>query len=348
MKLNELAGLLGAELSGSGDAEITGAAGVREAGEGHITFITGKNYLKDLEHSRASAVLVPTDTPDMPLPMLRVKNPRLAFARVIELFYVKPYSPTGISDRTALGKDVAIGANCSIHPFVVLGDKVRIGNRVAIYPGVYVGQGSVIDDDSVIYANVSIGNRISVGKRVIIHSGTVVGSDGFGFVTEGGTHHKIPQVGGVIIEDDVEIGANCSIDRATLGNTLIKKGTKFDNQVHVAHNVTIGEHCLLAGQSGVAGSSTLGNYVVLAGQAGVSDHTTVGDRVMAGGKAVIVKDVAPGQIIAGFNAMPIRDWLKVQAVLPKLPELNKSIKRLEKQLQEMKEQLSETSKGESQ
>jgi UDP-3-O-[3-hydroxymyristoyl] glucosamine N-acyltransferase len=348
MKLNELAGLLGAELSGSGDAEITGAAGVREAGEGHITFITGKNYLKDLEHSRASAVLVPTDTPDMPLPMLRVKNPRLAFARVIELFYVKPYSPTGISDRTALGKDVAIGANCSIHPFVVLGDKVRIGNRVAIYPGVYVGQGSVIDDDSVIYANVSIGNRITVGKRVIIHSGTVVGSDGFGFVTEGGTHHKIPQVGGVIIEDDVEIGANCSIDRATLGNTLIKKGTKFDNQVHVAHNVTIGEHCLLAGQSGVAGSSTLGNYVVLAGQAGVSDHTTVGDRVMAGGKAVIVKDVAPGQIIAGFNAMPIRDWLKVQAVLPKLPELNKSIKRLEKQLQEMKEQLSETSKGESQ
>ena len=347
MKLNELAGLLGAELPGSGDTEITGAAGVREAGEGHIPFIPGKNHLSDLEHSRASAVLVPPDTPDMPLPMLRVKNPRLAFARVIELFYVKPYSPTGISDRTAVGKDVTIGADCSIHPFVVLADKVRIGNRVAIYPGVYVGQDSVIDDDSVIYANVSIGNRIAVGKRVIIHSGTVIGSDGFGFVTEGGTHHKIPQVGGVIIEDDVEIGANCSIDRATLGNTLIKKGTKFDNQVHVAHNVTIGEHCLLAGQSGVAGSSTLGNYVVLAGQAGVSDHTTVGDRVMAGGKAVIVKDVAPGQIIAGFNAMPIRDWLKVQAVLPKLPALNKSIKRLEKQLQEMKEQLSETSKGES-
>ncbi len=340
MKLNDLAVLLGAELSGSGDAEITGAAGVREAGEGQITFITGKNYLKELEHSRASAVLAPTDTPDMSLPLLRVKNPRLAFARAIGLFYVKPYSPAGISDRTAVGKDVMIGTDCSIHPFAVLADKVRIGNRVTIYPGVFVGQDSVIDDDSVIYANVSIGHKITVGKRVIIHSGTVIGSDGFGFVTEGGKHHKIPQVGGVIIEDDVEIGANCSIDRATLGNTLIKQGTKLDNQVHIAHNVTIGEHCLIAGQVGIAGSSTLGNYVIFGGQAGVADHTIVGDRVMAGGKAVITKDVEAGQIIAGFNAMPIRDWLKVQAVLPKLPELKKAITKLEKKLQELNEKTS--------
>ncbi len=337
MKLSELSALLGAELSGSGEAEITGAAGLREAGEGHITFVTGKNYLKDLEHSRASAVLVPSDMPDMPLPMLRVKNPRLSFARVIELFYVKPYSPAGISDRAVVGKDVTIGADCSIHPLAVLADRVRIGSRVTIYPHVYVGTGSVIEDDSIIYANASIGHKITVGKRVIIHSGTVIGSDGFGFVTEGGKHHKIPQVGGVIIEDDVEIGANCSIDRATLGNTLIRKGTKLDNQVHVAHNVTIGEHCLLAGQAGIAGSSTLGNYVVLAGQAGVADHTTVGDRVMAGGKAVITKNVEAGQVIAGFNAMPIRDWLKVQAVLPKLPELKKTIAKLEKKLQELDE-----------
>jgi len=341
MKLSELAGLLGAELSGSGDAEITGVAGIREANEGNITFITGKNHLKDLEHSRASAVLVPRDTPDMPLPMLRVKNPRLAFARAIEIFYVKPYSPTGISERTVVGKNVLIGTDCSIHPFAVLADKVRIGNRVTIYPGVYVGQDSVIDDDSVLYANVSIGHKIAVGKRVIIHSGTVIGSDGFGFVTEGGTHHKIPQVGGVIIEDDVEIGANCSIDRATLGNTQIKKGTKLDNQVHVAHNVAIGEHCLLAGQSGIAGSSTLGNYVVLGGQVAVSDHITVGDRVMAGGRAVITKNVEAGQIIAGFYAMPVRDWLKVQAVLPKLPELKRLLAELEKQVKELKENISD-------
>ncbi len=345
MKLRDLAPALGAELRGQGDVEITGVAGLQEAGAGQITFIAGKNQLKDLEHSRASAVLAPPDTPDLPLPLLLVKNPRFAFAKAIELFHVPPYRPTGVSDRAEIGRDVQIGADCSVHPFVVLGDRTRIGNRVTIYPGVYVGPDSSVGDDTVIHANVSIGHRISVGKRVIIHSGTVIGSDGFGFVTEGGRHHKIPQVGGVVVEDDVEIGSNCSIDRATLGSTLIKRGTKIDNLVQIAHNVTIGEHCLLAGQAGIAGSSTLGNYVVLAGQAGVKDHTKVGDRVMAGGKAVIVKDVDPGQIIAGFNSMPVRDWLKVQAILPKLPDLKRTVADLEKQVQELKERISDKKKG---
>ena len=274
--------------------------------------------------------------------LLRVKNPRLAFARVLEIFYVKPYCSSGISDRTVIGRDVVLGADLSLHPCAVVADGAKIGDRVTLYPGVYVGSGSIIGDDSVIYPNVSIGERVTIGQRVIIHAGTEIGSDGFGFVTEGGRHHKIPQVGGVIIEDDVEIGGNCSIDRATLGNTIIKKGTKLDNQVHVAHNVTIGEHCLLAGQAGIAGSSTLGNYVVLAGQAGVSDHTIVGDRAMAGGKAVIVRDVEAGQIIAGFNAMPLRTWLKVQAVLPKLPELKKNIAELQKQVEDLKARASDT------
>ncbi len=338
MKLSKLAEILNGQLSGSGEIDISGAAGIGEAGEGQIAFIAGQQYLKDLEHSPAAAVIVPLDTPQIPLPALRVKNPRLAFARVLELFYVKPYSPAGISDKAAIGKDVTIGTECSIHPFAVIADRVRIGNRVTIQSGSFIGEDSTIDDDAVIHPNVSIGHKISLGKRVTIHSGTVIGSDGFGFVTEGGCHHKIPQVGGVVIEDDVEIGGNCTIDRATLGNTLIKKGAKLDNQVHIAHNVTIGEHCLLAGQVGIAGSSTLGNYVVLGGQTGVADHTKVGDRVMAGGKAVITKDVEAGQIIAGFNAMPLRDWLKVQVILPKLPELKKMIGNLEKQVQELKSQ----------
>jgi UDP-3-O-[3-hydroxymyristoyl] glucosamine N-acyltransferase len=282
----------------------------------------------------------------MALPLLRVKNPRLAFARAIELFHVKPYLASGISDKASIGRNVALGAEVSIHPCAVVDDDARIGDRVTLYPGVYVGKGTVIGDDSVIHANASIGGKVTIGKRVIIHGGTVLGSDGFGFVTEGGRHHKIPQVGGVIIEDDVELGANCSIDRATLGNTVIKKGAKLDNQVHVAHNVTIGEHCLLAGQVGIAGSSTLGDYVVFGGQAGLSDHTTVGDRVMAGGKAVITRDVPPGQIIAGFNAMPVRDWLKVQAILPKLPELKRLLANLEKQVNELKERITENAKGE--
>ena len=334
MKVKELANILGAVVSGPEEVEITGVAGLQDAGEGQITFVAGSQYLKDLEKSHAAAAFVPLDTPAMHLPLVHVKNPRLAFARALEIFYVKPYQSTGISDRAVIGRDVVMGSDLSLHPCAVIADGARIGDRVTLYPGVYVGRGSIVGDDSILYPKVSIGEKVSIGKRVIVHAGTDIGSDGFGFVTEGGRHHKIPQVGGVIIEDDVEIGGNCSIDRATLGNTVIKQGTKIDNQVHVAHNVTIGEHCLLAGQVGIAGSSTLGNYVVFGGQAGVADHTTVGDRVMAGGKSVIAKDVEPGQIIAGFNAMPIRDWLKVQAVLPKLPELKKRITELEKQLKQ--------------
>lgn len=337
MKLNVLADILGAELTGAADMDISGAAGVREATAGQITFITGTNYRKDLEHSGASAALVPLDTPAMHLPLLRVKNPRLAFARTLQLLYGKPYQATGISEKASIGMNARIGAAVSIHPFVVVADDARVGDRVTLHPGVSIGSGSVVDDDSLIHANVSIGENIRIGKRVIIHAGTVLGSDGFGFVTDNGLHHKIPQVGGVIIEDDVEIGGNCTIDRAMLGNTVVKQGTKLDNQVHVAHNVTIGEHCLLAAQVGIAGSSTLGNYVVFGGQVGVADHTSVGDRVMAGGGTGITRDVEAGQVIAGYYAMPIKDWLKVQAVLPKLPELRKTIANLEKQLRDLKE-----------
>jgi UDP-3-O-[3-hydroxymyristoyl] glucosamine N-acyltransferase len=336
MKLKELADMLGAELTGPADVDIRGAAGIQEASEGQITFITGKNHLKDLEHSRASAALVPPDTPALHLPLLRLNNPRLAFARTLELFYVKPYQASGISEKAAIGANVVIGADPSIHPFAVLADDVKVGERVTVYPGVSIGRGTVVDDDSVIHANVSIGGNIRIGKRVIIHAGSVLGSDGFGFVTDNGQHHKIPQVGGVIIEDDVEIGANCTIDRATLGNTVIKKGTKLDNQVHVAHNVTIGEHCLLAAQVGIAGSSTIGNSVMFGGQAGVADHISIGDRVMVGGGSGITRDVEAGQVVAGYYAMPLRDWLKVQSLLPKLPALKKRIDDLEKQIKELR------------
>lgn len=346
MKLKELAGVLGAELSGPGDIEIAGVAGIESAGKGLITFIAEKNRVKDLERTEASAALVPLDAPALHLPVLRVKNPRLAFARLIELFHVKPYRATGISARASIGAHAVIGADPSIHAFAVVDDGARIGDRVTLYPGVYVGRGSAVGDDAVVYPNASIGAGVTIGKRVIIQAGAAIGGDGFGFVTDGGEHHKIPQVGGVIIEDDVEIGANTAIDRATLGNTVIKKGTKIDNQVQVAHNVSIGEHCLFAAQVGIAGSSALGNYVVLGGQAGVADHVTVGDGVMAGGGTGITRDVEPGQVIAGHPAVPIRDWLKVQAILPKLPELKRSLSSLEKQVQELKERISELAKGE--
>jgi UDP-3-O-[3-hydroxymyristoyl] glucosamine N-acyltransferase len=346
MKLKELAGILGAELSGPGDIEITGVAGIESAVEGNITFIAEKNRVKDLEKSRAAAAFVPLDAPALRIPQLRVKNPRLAFARTIELFHVKPYRAAGISKRASLGEKVVVGADPSIHAFVVVDEEARIGDRVTLYPGVYVGKGSIIGNDTIIYANVSIGEKVIIGNRVIIQAGAAIGGDGFGFVTDGGRHHKIPQVGGVIIEDDVEIGANSAVDRATLGNTIIRKGTKIDNLVQVAHNVSIGEHCILAGHVGIAGSSVLGSYVVLGGRAGVADHITIGDKVMAGGGAGITRDVEPGQVVAGHPILPIRDWLKVQAVLPKLPEIKRSLAGLEKQVQELKERISELTKGE--
>jgi UDP-3-O-[3-hydroxymyristoyl] glucosamine N-acyltransferase len=335
MRLTELAEKVGGELAGRGDIDIRRAAGIGEARDGDITFVTDEKRLKDLHACRASAVIVPRGAPELPIPSIAVKNPRYAFAQMLRIFHDRPYAPGGISERAVIGKDVVLGAGPTIHPCAVVSDGAKIGNRVTLYPGVFVGTGSCIGDDTVIYPNVSIRDGVNIGSRVIIHSCSVIGSDGFGFVTEGGIHHKIPQIGGVVIEDDVEIGANCTIDRAMLGVTRIKLGTKLDNMVHVAHNVTIGEHCLVAAQAGIAGSCTLGNYVVLGGQTGIADHTTIGDRVMVGGGSGVTRSMEAGQIVAGFPAIPLREWLKAQAVIPKLPELRKLVAQLVRRIEEL-------------
>lgn len=335
MTIIELAAKLGAELIGPGDREIRGVAGIREAREGDVTYLSDQKHKNELSACRASAIIITRDTPVADIPALVVKNPRYAFARALDIFYGKPYKAGGISERAVIGKNVVLGSEPTIHPYAVIADGAKIGDRVTLYPGVYVGGGSIIGDDAILYANVSIREGVSVGCRAIVHSGTAIGSDGFGFVTDGGLHHKIPQVGGVIIEDDVEIGANCTIDRATLGNTTIKKGTKLDNMVHIAHNVTIGEHCLLAGQAGVAGSTTLGNFVVVGGRVAISDHLTIGDRVMIGGGSGVARDIAAGQVVAGYPAVPMREWLKVHAVLSKLPELKKIVSQLGERVNEL-------------
>ncbi len=335
MKLNYIAEKLETILEGSGDIDIIGVASLNEATKGHITFMD-ENRLAQLEHTHASAVIVPLNAPKLHLPLLRAKNPRLAFARAIELFAVKPHRLTGIHERAVIGQNAIIGADPSIHANAVIADRVRIGDRVTIYPGVCIGEGTTIGDDAVIYSNVNIRENIQIGNRVIIHAGATIGSDGFGYVTEEGIHHKIPQVGGVIIGDDVEIGANSTIDRATLGNTVIKRGTKIDNLVHVAHNVAIGEHCFLIAQVGIAGSCTIGNHVVLAGQVGLADHVRIGDRVMVSAQSGVIKDIEPGQVMGGYYAMPQREWLKVQALIPKLPEMKRYVTSLGSQVQELR------------
>jgi UDP-3-O-[3-hydroxymyristoyl] glucosamine N-acyltransferase len=341
-KLKELADLVGGSVIGNGDLDIKGVSGIREAEEGEITFVANPKYLPDLEKTKASAVIIGEkiqdsrlQTPDSRLNLLRVKNPYLAFSQILELYTVKPHHPTGISNKATVGEGCILGKEISIHPYVVLEEGVRLGDKVILFPGVYVGKGSEIGDESLVYPNVTIREGVMIGKRVIIHSGAMIGSDGFGFVEEGGRHHKIPQVGGVLIEDDVEIGANCTIDRATLGTTIIGKGTKIDNLVHIAHNVRIGENSIIIAQVGISGSVEIGKNVTLAGQVGIGDHLKIGDNVTVIAQSGVGKDIEPNQVISGTLAIPHKDWLKAQAIFAKLPELKKKVMELEERIKKL-------------
>ncbi|MEK6690838.1 MAG: UDP-3-O-(3-hydroxymyristoyl)glucosamine N-acyltransferase [Nitrospirota bacterium] len=357
-KLKELAELVGGSVIGNGDIDIKGISGIREADEGDITFIAHTKYLPDLEKTRATAVIIGEkildsrlpglaplhrilrrsgagQTPDFRLTLLKVKNPYFAFSKILELFSKRPYHPTGISNKALIGEGCSLGKDISVHPYVALEERVSIRDRVTLFPGVYIGKGSEIGEDSIIYPNVSIREDIKIGKRVIIHSGTVIGSDGFGFVEEGGRYHKIPQVGNILIEDDVEIGANCTIDRATLGTTIIRKGTKIDNLVHIAHNVIIGEDSIILAQVGISGSTEIGKHVILAGQAGIADHIKIGDNVVVIAQSGVGHDIEPNQVISGTLAIPHKDWLKAQAIFSKLPEIRKKITDLEERIKRL-------------
>jgi UDP-3-O-[3-hydroxymyristoyl] glucosamine N-acyltransferase len=261
-----------------------------------------------------------------------VANPKYAFARLVQQFFVAPYKARGIAPQVVQGIGAQIGPDVSIWPFVTLGDRVRIGARVTLYPGVFIGDDSVVEDDSLLYPNVTVQERCTIGKRVIIHSGTVIGSDGFGYVQQEGRHHKIPQIGTVVIEDDVELGANVTVDRATFGRTVIKRGAKVDNLVQIAHNVVIGSNCILVAQAGISGSTALGKNVVLAGQVGVAGHLTLGDNVMVGAQAGVTKSVPAGARLWGTPARPLARVKRVHAVLQRLPELYQKVEELEKLL----------------
>ena len=340
--VGEIAELVSAEVTGDRGVKIKGVAGIREARPGDITFLADQRYLRALEETKASAVVVSRDISSLPVRqtgaatnLLMVDNPYLAFAKILELFKKESWLPAGVSPKARVGKGVSLGAQVSIFPFVYIGDNAVIGDRVILYPGVFIGDRSMLGEDSIIYPNVTIREDVIIGKRVIIHSGSVIGSDGFGFVTHKGKHHKIPQIGGVIIGDDVEIGANVAIDRATMGNTIIKRGTKMDNLVHIAHNVVVGEDVLLLGQVGISGSTEIGNNVVLGGQVGVVGHVKIGDRVKVGAKSGVSKDIKPDEIVSGIPAITHGNWLKAQSCFAKLPELRKSVNSMEKKITEL-------------
>lgn len=337
LKLKDIAALVNGELIGDPEQEISGIAGIEEAGEGDITFISNPRYQSLLASTGASAVIVSTDT-DMELPgksLVRAKNPYLAFALVLGEFAPKAALSPGVDGKAHLGVDVRLGEDVTVCPYCYIGDRVSIGDRVVIYPGVSMGEDCVIGDDSVIYPNVTLYAKSEVGKRVIIQAGTVVGSDGFGFVQEGGKSIKIPQLGTVLIEDDVEIGSNVSIDRATLGRTIIKRGAKIDNLVQIAHNVEIGYDSIIISQVGISGSTHIGNNVMLGGQAGLVGHIEIGDRAKVAAKTGVSKSVPPDTILGGHAGVPINEWKRSVIAQRRLPETTKKVKELEKRIAEL-------------
>ncbi|GBE06683.1 MAG TPA: UDP-3-O-(3-hydroxymyristoyl)glucosamine N-acyltransferase [Nitrospirae bacterium] len=329
MKLKEIAVRIGGAVVGDPEVVITGVSGLKDARKGHISFLAGRKNLRDARDTNASAILTKEEIKETGASLVIVENPHLAFARVLEIFHNKPFKPLGVSKEAFIGRNVDIGNDVSVYPAAFIHDNVMIGDRVAVYPGVYIGENVSIGEDSIIYPNVTVLENVKIGKKTIIHSGTVIGSDGFGYVPDGEKHYKIPQVGGVVIEDNVEIGANVTIDRATIGNTVIGSGTKIDNLTQIAHNVRVGRNCLLIAQAGIAGSTELGNNVVLGGQAGVADHRKIADRVLVGAKSGVGNDLKQGAY-SGIPAIPHRVWLRAQSIYSKLPELLKRLKELEK------------------
>lgn len=337
MKLRELADRIGGRISGDPDIEITGVSGINEAKQGDITFLGDKKNLHYALASNASALIVKEEIKELsgrehqgPASMLIVANPQFAFARALETFYVVPPKPSGISDRAVISDNVTMGDDVTVHPFAFIGSNTVLGPGTTVSHGAFIGENVSIGSNSFIHPNVTIRENVTVGNNVIIHSGTVIGSDGYGYVMEKGEHYKIPQVGGVIIEDDVEIGANAAVDRATLGNTIIGRGTKIDNLVQVAHNVKIGKKCIITGQVGISGSVEIGDGVVLAGQVGVRDHMKIGKQAIISAQSGVVTDIPEGQIYSGKPAIPHKTWLKAQSIYSKLPEYMSRLKALEK------------------
>ena len=311
---------------------MSGVAPLADATEHQVSFLSNPKYAAEIETTRAAAVLVGADTHGDSPRFIRVKNPYFAMAQVVARWFAARPMPTGVSPLASIAPTARIGKNVGIGPFTTIGDGVVIGDNTKIFQNVAIEPESIIGSDTIIYPLVSLYFRTRVGSRCIIHSGVVLGGDGYGFATEGGKHHKIPQVGIVRIEDDVEIGAGSTIDRAALGETVIGEGTKIDNLVQIGHNVRVGKHCFLVAQVGIAGSTTLGDYVAMAGQTGVAGHLTIGSGAQIAAKSAVFEDVPPNTKMRGIPAVPWREFARREIWAGRMAELAKRVEELEKKL----------------
>ncbi|MBN1595362.1 UDP-3-O-(3-hydroxymyristoyl)glucosamine N-acyltransferase [candidate division FCPU426 bacterium] len=335
--LKELADYTGALLQGenAGDIVISKVGALEQADSQTISFLANKKYRDQLKNTKAAAVILPPDTP-YGRPCLWSKNPYLDFVKIVYLFAPRePSPPPGIHPTAYVDPEAVIHEGAAIGPLCVIGKGARVGQGTVLVAQVFVGEASTVGDDCRIYPGVIIREGISIGNHVIIHPGAAIGADGFGFAPDGEKYLKIPQIGKVVIEDDVEIGANTTIDRAALGETRIQRGAKLDNLIQVAHNVWIGEDTVVAAQAGISGSTKVGKHVMIAGQVGTQGHIHIGDNAVLGGQAGITRDVAAGVFVSGYPARPHQESLRLQAETARLPELRKRVADLESRLKEL-------------
>lgn len=336
IRLSDLAKKLDCPYKGMGTTMITGVSSLEEAQKGDLVFLAHRKHRNRLEQTEASAAIIPTEESFDRIPVIKSSNPQLSFIEAVRYFF-HPFSPPpGIHPLACVSPTAKIGKRVSVGAYAFIGDDVEIGDGTSVFPLVAIYPRSRIGKNCTVHSHVSIREDCSIGNRVIIHNGVVIGSDGFGYIQNiKKAHIKIPQKGVVIIEDDVEIGANTTIDRASLGKTIIRKGTKIDNLVQVAHNVEIDSHVILAAQTGIAGSSKIGENAILGGQVGIADHIEIGSDAIVAAKSGVTKNVPAGTIIAGYPHLDIKDWRKAWASIPQLYDLLKEIKKLKKKIDQL-------------
>ena len=337
--LKRIAELVGGTVLGDDKLLIKGISSLALADEGDISFFTGSRLKDQIKETKASALIVREAGNIYKGSQIIVRDPYLAYAKVAAMFAPPVPRFDGISEKGIIEQDAKIGKDVSLYPFVYVGRKSLIGNHVTLFPGVYIGNRAEIGDGTVVYPNVTIMPDCIIGKNVIIHGGTVIGSDGFGYARDGDVNIKIPQVGIVEIEDEVEIGANNTIDRAAIGKTIIRRGVKTDNLVQIGHNVVVGENTVIVAQVGIAGSTKIGKNVIIGGQVGFADHVEVGDRVMIGAKSGVSHSIPAGEVVSGIPTMPHRLWLKTRGIIKKLPLYLERIKTLENKVKDLEEKL---------
>jgi len=337
VKLHELAELICGQLKGDGGMEVTGVAGLSEATASEVSFVASEKNVAEAAKSNACCLVVSEFHDKLKCPQIIVEDPELVFFNVL-LEKLRPRQPLprkGVSELAFIDPEASLADDVSVLPYAYISAGASVGPGTTICAGVFIGAKTVVGSNCLLYPNVVLMDGVTLGNSVTVHAGSVIGSDGYGYMQRKGVHVKKPQVGGVIVSDNVEIGANCAIDRATTGNTVIGAGTKLDNLVHVAHNVTVGEGSLLTGQVGIAGSTKIGKYVILAGQSGVKDHVEVADNAVIAAKSAVLGDIKEAGMYGGSPAIPINTWLRSSAAFTKLPELIKTVRRLEKRLDEL-------------